>query len=226
MKYLAVVLGLAFFGASLSFGQSAQPNQEVGNVQENPNGSTTLKLDGLDIDFDAAGNWSAIYSTYTHPVDFTDRRGIKKAQLIAEEKGKAQIIRFLNQAVESDRLVEEVDKTVQNADRIQESGKDDKITRSTHRQMVESVKEFTHSHSSGNLVGVTILGEGYDEKAEEAWVKIGISRKTISVANSLGKSLSGGPAGDSAPASSAPKQGSGSTLVQPSEDRGTRTIPQ
>lgn len=221
MKNLAVVLGLAFFG-SLAFAQSTQPKPELGQVQENPNGSTTLKLNGLDIDFDAAGNWSAIYSTYTHPVDFPDRRGIKKAQTIAEEKGKAQIIRFLNQAVESDRLVEEVDKTFQNAGRTQESGKNDKITRSTRRQMVESVNEFTHSHSSGNLVGVTILGEGYDEKAEEAWVKIGISRKTISIANSLRKTL----AGDSAPASSAPRRASGGTLVQPSEDRGTRTIPQ
>src|SRR4051794_40024280 len=67
--------------------------------------TNVVRLDGLDIEFDKQGNWSKIYSTYTQPVDVPDRRGIKKAQVIAEEKGKAQIVRFLQQNVSSERLV-------------------------------------------------------------------------------------------------------------------------
>jgi hypothetical protein len=144
VKILVSALSLVLT-ATLCTAQSTTPNLEVGQLQATSNGSSTLKLDGIDIDFDAAGNWSAIYSTYTHPVEFPDRRGIKKAQIIAEEKGKAQIIRFLNQEVSSERLVEEVDKTIENAERTQGTGKDDKSTRTSQRQMVESVKELNHS---------------------------------------------------------------------------------
>jgi hypothetical protein len=209
--------------ATICLAQNTSPNPEVGQVQANANGTSTLKLDGIDIDFDASGNWSAIYSTYTQPVDFPDRRGIKKAQIIAEEKGKAQIIRFLNQEVSSDRLVEEVDKTVENAERTLGTGKDDKFTRTSQRQMVESVKEFTHSFGSGNLRGVTVLETGYNEKAEEVWVRIGISRKTIAIANSLGQGMNGGATSTGSPSQSQAPIG---VPLQPSENRGPRAIPQ
>jgi hypothetical protein len=222
VKILVSALSLVLT-ATLCTAQSTTPNLEVGQLQATSNGSSTLKLDGIDIDFDAAGNWSAIYSTYTHPVEFPDRRGIKKAQIIAEEKGKAQIIRFLNQEVSSERLVEEVDKTIENAERTQGTGKDDKSTRTSQRQMVESVKEFTRSYASGNLRGVTVLETGYNEKAEEAWVKIGISSKTIAIANSLGQSMNGGASSSSSPA---PSQGPSNVPVQPSENRGPRPLPQ
>lgn len=219
-RLLAALFSLTI--CSICIAQNSSPNPEIGQVQLNANGSTTLKLDGLDMDFDEAGNWSAIYSTYTQPVEFPDRQGIKKAQIIAEEKGKAQIISFLNQEISSERLVEEVDKTVQNAERNQGTGKDDKLTRTSQRQMVSSVKEFTRSFASGNLRGVTILGTGYDEKAEEVWVKVGLSRKTIGIANDLGQSLQNGPSSRS---SSAQAPSPNNVPVQPSEDRGTRQIP-
>ena len=155
-------------------------------------------------------------------MEFPDRQGIKKAQIIAEEKGKAQIIRFLNQEISSDSLVEEVNKTVQNAERTQGTGNDDKFTKTSQRQMVSSVKEFTRSFASGNLRGVTILGTGYDEKAEEVWVKVGLSRKTAAIANSVGQSMEKGTSSQS---SGAQGQSQGSVPVQPSEDRGSRTIP-
>jgi len=215
---LGLVVATAFCVA-----QNASSSPEVGQSQMSANGSSTLKLEGIDIDFDAAGNWSAIYSTYTQPVEFPDRRGIKKAQIIAEEKGKAEIIRFLDQEVSSERLVEEVDKTVENAERNQGTGNDDKLTRTSQRQMVESVKEFTRSYASGNLRGVTVLETGYNEKAEEAWVKIGISQKTITIANGLRQNLNGGSAPTSPPA---PRQGPSDVPVQPSESRGTRPLPQ
>jgi hypothetical protein len=203
--------------------QDTKQNPEIGQSQVNNDGSTTLKLDGLDMEFDKDGNWSKIYSTYTQPVEFPDRQGIKTAQIIAEEKGKAQIVRFMNETVESDRLVEEVDKTVQRAQRTQGTGAGDKLTKENQREMAVSVREFTHSYSSGNLRGVTVLDMGYNDKAEEVWVKIGISRATTATADVLKHAISGGGGASSMSTNRDPS--TGAVISQPSEIRPTRDLP-
>lgn len=177
--------------------------------------ANALSLDGLEIEFDGDGDWSRMYSTYRQPVSFPDRVGLRKAYTIAEEKGKAQIIRFMQENVTSERLVEEVSKEAQQATRSQSNGKE-AISRTTQRDMVESVKEFTRSYSAGTLRGVTVLEQGYDEKAEEVWVKIGLSRRTAALGQQLQQDLAnpraakpkGGTAPDSIGAGSAVKQGS------------------
>ncbi len=227
MKVALVALCLALpLG---SFAQNAAPNPEPGQVQVNPDGSSTVKLgshgdlDGIDIAFDNSGNWSKIYSTYHHPVEFPDRRGIRNAQVIAEEKGKAEIVRFFNQEVQSERLIEEVNSTLGKAVRVEGAGSDNKMTRTTERQMTESIKEFTRSYASGNLRGVTVLETGYDEKKEEVWVKVGISRKTIAIAGQVQKSMNDG---SSVTPGGANGQSSGADVkTQPSEVRTGRELP-
>jgi hypothetical protein len=146
--------------------------------------TTNLVLDGLEIEFDDDGDWVRMYSTYRQPVSFPDRVGLRKAYTIAEEKGKAQIIRFMQEKVTSERLVEEVSRESQTAVRNQKDGKE-AISRTTQREMVESIKEFTRSYSAGTLRGVTVLEQGYDEKAEEVWVKIGLSRRSAALGQKL-----------------------------------------
>ncbi len=196
---------------------SSQPKLESG-----PDSTNILRLDGLDIVFDASGKWDKIYSTYTQPVDVPDRRGIKKAQVIAEEKGKAQIVRFLNQEVSSERLVDEVDTTLQTA--VHETGSEkEHLAKSTQRVMSESVREFTRSFSRGTISGLTILGEGYNSTAEEAWVKVGFSRATMRIAEGIrqGNATPSGKTSNPIPAKDSPEQ----IKQQPSENRGERDIP-
>ena len=45
------------------------------------------------------------------------------------------------------------------------------------------------------LKGVVVLENGYDEKAQEAWVMVGVSQKTIAAAEAARKMISGSPAG-------------------------------
>lgn len=223
MKTLVFLCTVLVFWATSVYGQGKAPKSSFPEgIQVNSDGTSTLRLKGLDIEFDKQGAWTKIYSTYTQAVDFPDRRGIEKAQVIAEEKGKAQIIRFFNQQVESDRLVEEVDSAVQNASRTQSSDAKESLSRTTQRTMIESVKEFTHSYASGNLRGVTILETGYNEKAEEAWVKIGISRKTIAVSQEVQQSIKTGE-GPSSKSGNTQSQG---VQTQPSEVRTGRELPQ
>jgi len=156
--------------------------------QAEPDESFLMPLDGLEIEFAESGDWVRIYSTYRQPVAFPDRAGLRKAYTIAGEKGKAQIIRFFKERVTSKRLIEEVSRESQNAVRSQKDGQQS-VSRETQREMVESIKEFTESYSEGMLRGVTVLEQGYDEAAEEVWVKIGISRRNAALGGKLQQDL-------------------------------------
>jgi len=174
-------------------------------------------LDGIEIEWGQDGAFNRIYSGFFQPVKFPDRAGISKAQLIAEEKAKAAIVRFMNQEVSSKRLVEQVDTDLETATRTQD-GAGDKMSKETKRKMVETLTEITTSYASGKLRGVIILEKGYDEKKAEAWVKVGISRKTMNAAQGLSSAISAGER----PAAAAPADAaSTSNLRQSSEVRKT-----
>jgi len=72
---------------------------------------------------------------------------------------------------------------------------------------MENLTEVTSSAAAGKLRGVIVLERGYDEKDEIAWVKVGISRKTMNASESLGSALRG----NSAPAAAPPSEGGLST---------------
>ena len=206
-----------FFALSLALATtiSAQPSQPA---------ITNLVLDGLEIEFDDAGDWVRMFSTYRQPVSFPDRRGIRNAQTIAEEKGKAQIVRFMRENVTSERLVEEVSKESQTALRNQAGGKE-AVSRTTQREMVESIREFTRSYSEGTLRGVTVLEQGYDERAEEAWVKIGLSRRTAALGQRLQRDLQNPAGNGSAKAARPDSTGSQSSSVMQKSEVRTRKPP-
>jgi hypothetical protein len=157
----------------------------AGQLEAASSGGTIVHLDGIDMEFAPSGEWVKTYSTYVHPVEFPDRRGIKKAQIIAEEKGKAAIVRFLGQEIQSDRLVQEMESTIAKTKMTKGTGDKDGTAKTAERTMVESVREFTRSYAKGNLKGVTVIETGYDEKKEEAWVKVGFSRTTMRMADQL-----------------------------------------
>ena len=145
-------------------------------------------VDGVEIEWDSDGTFKRIYSMFYQPVNFPDRRGINKSQIIAEEKAKAAIVRFMDQEVSSKRFVEQVDKDIETAARSQsEAG--DNWNKENHRLMTESLTELTQSSASGRLRGVIALEKGYDEARQEAWVKVGISKKSMLAAQGLSEAV-------------------------------------
>jgi hypothetical protein len=153
-------------------------------------------IDGVEIEWNPDGSFNRIYSRYTQPVAIPDRQGISKAQVIAEEKAKAAIVRFNTQEVASGRVVTEI----QN-DMNQTSSTKDAITKTSQRQMLESLSEVTSSVAAGKLRGVIVLERGYDEKEGLAWVKVGISQKTMNASKSLENALKGQSAPSAGPSS-------------------------
>jgi hypothetical protein len=85
------------------------------------------------------------------PVEFGDRRGISKAQIIAEEKAKAAIVRFLGQAISSTRVIGEVQNDLNKATQQRESGNAPNVKKVDKRTMIEGLTEVTTSFASGQL---------------------------------------------------------------------------
>jgi hypothetical protein len=88
-----------------------------------------------------------------------------------------------------------------------DTGKASAITKTSQRQMIENLTEVTSSVAAGKLRGVIVLERGYDEKEEVAWVKVGISQKTMKGSQSLEDALRNKPA----PSASPPSQGGPAT---------------
>jgi hypothetical protein len=176
-------------------------------------GSATWQagVDGVEIEWNADGSVKRLYSRYSTPVEFADRRGIATAQIIAEEKAKAGIVRFIQQSVASTRVVAEVESDLNKAIQERSSGTPSTVHKSDERTLIESLTEVTASFAAGTLRGVIVLEKGYDDKAQEAWVVVGISEKTLNAASSV-KHMIDEPKSPTTP-------GSDSIGTQPSEVR-------
>ena len=156
---------------------------ETQSIQKNAEGVTwQAGVDGVKIDFDNAQHVRRIYSKVAQAVTIADRRGIQTATIIAEEKAKANIVRFLQQDVISGRVVTEVDATLSRS--VQQSGANgNSLTTTDQRSLVQGLSEFTGSVSTGVLRGVIVLETGFDPNEKEAWVVAGVSDKTMAAAH-------------------------------------------
>jgi len=159
----------------------------AGTAEQQANGGTVWQagVDGIEIEWNANGTVRRISSKFSTPVEFADRRGISKAQIIAEEKAKAAIIRFLDQSVSSTRVVAEVQNDVNKATQERQTGAAPRVGKVDERTLIENLTEVTTSFAKGALRGVIILEKGYDSKTEEASVVVGISDKTIAASRGV-----------------------------------------
>ena len=90
--------------AILALGLALSPQPQAGEVAQTAD--TRLwraGIDGVEVEWDKDGSVRRISSQISQPVQFPDKRGIRKAQTIAEEKAKAAIIRWLKQCCFSRR---------------------------------------------------------------------------------------------------------------------------
>ncbi|WP_293661987.1 hypothetical protein [Rhodoferax sp. OV413] len=143
---------------------------------------------GVEVRIDRNGKLLSIKSTHQHPVEFQDRRGINKAYIIAEEKAKANIARFMSQAVSTSRITTELDSITSLSNRNRSSG-GEIWTKDNSRKVVESILEVTTSQASAILMGVRVIERSYNDKNEEATVVVGINGDSAQAAQQLQKGL-------------------------------------
>ncbi|WP_143274093.1 hypothetical protein [Bradyrhizobium canariense] len=178
VRFVAVVAFAMLCGPTLA---------AAGSVDEKVDGGTVWQagVDGVEVEWNGDNSVKRISSRFSTPVEFGDRRGISKAQIIAEEKAKAAIVRFLEQSVSSTRVTAEMQNDLNHATQERKTGEKATAQKVDQRVMMESLTEVTTSFASGKLRGVIILEKGYDDKTDEAWVVVGISDKTIKAASGV-----------------------------------------
>jgi hypothetical protein len=183
MKYLLVFLATFFIYLNVAYAQlGISANEEVVNISD--------PVLGIDIKVDKNGNLVSLRSKYEQPVDFPDRRGINTSYIIAEEKAKAQLVRFMSQQVATNRTIKEIDSQTEKASRT--SGNTSSgWSKENVRNVETTLNEYTSSFAAGNLKGVVIIERTYDEKRAEASVTVGINRQTAQAANQLRNSPNG-----------------------------------
>lgn len=150
---------------------------------------------GVEIRIDKSGELLSVRSTYYHPVEFNDRRGIAKAYIIAEEKAKANIARYMSQVVATTRVVSEIDDSLTKSSRNR-SSTGENWTKDNSRTVVESLREITTSSAAAVLKGVRIISRSYDEKKDEVKVVVGINRESQSGADQLRSGLTNSRSND------------------------------
>lgn len=178
-----------------------------------------LPLQGLQIELNTAGdNWERIYATGRESVEFPDRRGILTAQKKAEMRAQASIVRWLNQDLTAEQIFEEIEseKQVASSESTPAGGK---ISKESTRTIASSLSEKIRSFSGSKLRGVSVLEAGYDDKLDEAWVKVGISRKTMAIASEISGDMNRGKS------SSSSGTGGGGVKTQSSEVRRAPPLP-
>jgi hypothetical protein len=147
---------------------------------------------GVEVRLDTAGQLVSARSSYSNPVDFPDRRGLNKAYVVAEEKAKAQLVRFMSQDISTTRTVTELDDVVGTARRSRDE-QGSTWTKEDVRTVKESLSEISTSVASGHLEGVRLLSRNYDEAREEVTVVIGINPASLAGAAQLGGNSTGSP---------------------------------
>ena len=183
MKYILVSLVTFFTFLNVAYAQlGISANEEVVNISD-----TVL---GIDIKVDKNGNLVSLRSRYYQPVDFPDRRGINTSYIIAEEKAKAQLVRFMSQQVATNRTITEIESQTEKASRASGNASSG-WSKDNVRNVETTLKEVTSSFAAGNLKGVVILERAYDEKKAEASVTVGISRQSSQAASQLRNSANG-----------------------------------
>lgn len=148
---------------------------------------------GVVVEWHPDGRLRRLYAEYAQPVTFPDRRGIRRAQIVAQEKAKAEMVRFLEEHVSQSRTIDQVDREIEAA-RREFAAQGETLSRSSTREMTDSLREVTRSHAAGTLRGIVVLEQGYNEQREEAWVRVGLSDRTMAAAASARSALD--PAGD------------------------------
>jgi hypothetical protein len=153
------------------------------SVEKRPDGTVEWKagINGVTLEFNPNGGVRRIYSKYSHPVTIADKRGVHTATVIAEEKAKGEIVRFLKQEVATGRVVNEFENTVSKTTQ-EKAGEGKSISTVDQRTIGQSLTELSSSMASGTLSGVVVLESGYDDKEQEAWVVAGLSEKSMSAA--------------------------------------------
>ena len=127
-----------------------------------------------------------IYTHVTQPVRIGDRRGIENAKIIAEERAKGVLVSYMHDHATNFRshVQADIERDTTTADT---EGRPNNGTLT--RDSTDALMQAQTSFASGDLYGVTVLAQDYDEKNREVTVKVGMSSKSAAQAREMSRAM-------------------------------------
>lgn len=142
-------------------------------------------MTGVDIGIvwnESRTNWVQLFSTAYGTFDFNDRDDINAAKFEAKLMAKAELVKFMTEEIN----------TVEGMSKVTTKRKNLSATADGTEVQVnnESIKKVTNnivSNSSGLIKGILTLCEHVDKDNKEVQVIVGVSEKTINIANDFNR---------------------------------------
>lgn len=160
--------------------------------------------EGVTIDAEA----QRLIVTHREPVRFPDARGRRDARIIATERAKGAVVRYLDQTQQTYRGIEETVRTETARSRAIAGGAPSAEDRAS-RSQTEVLRLIESSVAGGTLRGLLQLEEQYDADTETLCVALGVSARSAEAAQDVVNWMSGTPRGlDDHPVDRAPGTGS------------------
>lgn len=131
--------------------------------------------DGVVVFWNSDGTVRGVTSRYTVAVASGDAVGVSNALVVAEEKAKAAVVRFMQESVSTERIVSQVTKDLHVLDG----------TGIDRRVLITTFSEVTRSYASGQLSGVAVLEREFDAVRKLAWVVVGIDIRSLGASKAL-----------------------------------------
>ena len=129
-------------------------------------------------------DWEKIYSTGEADLKFGDASDVRVAKKKAVLRAKAELSKFFEEKISTEETLEDITKESLNATAGQ-----DGITEENTRKTVVTTIERIKNQSDAILKGVIILETKVDRDNNVVLVKIGISRNSIGIANSVNSTI-------------------------------------
>ena len=168
---LAIVLSLVVTGSSYA--------TEEKTVEYKPMNS------GVEIIFTENGSdWVKMQAMGEADLNIGDKTDIRQASQKAILRAKAELSKFMSEKITSEETSEEITKLCQTA-----TSDGQNVSKDNTRKIVDTTIEKIINQSDAILKGVLPLETEVDSQGKYVRVTIGVSRKSMAMANSLGKAM-------------------------------------
>ena len=179
-RRLGTIIAGSFLIAALTHSSHVAANED-GCWNETPGGKEVTAPDGS----------KRRTATATQAVRFPDQNSIRTAQIVAQERAKGDLARFIRQVQTSQRISVSENSEVAI---LSKSGNRESYSEDATSITKASMIERNESRASESLSGVVVIEQQYDPTRKAVCVMVGMSDKTIKAASDLSNALRVGEA--------------------------------
>jgi hypothetical protein len=184
-KFTSIVLGIVSV-INLAHATSVENTPLINQVEKKAPSIEYKELStGVEIIFSTDGsNWEKIMANGESELLFGDRKDVRKASSKAVLRAKASIAKFLKEKLTTEETLEEITKTISTS-----TGAGNTVLTGATRKTVETTIESISNSSEAILKGILVLEQKVNQKDKFVHVKLGVSRKTMRIADSISKDM-------------------------------------